>query len=264
MKVTDFKLKKQKGEKIAILTCYDYPSARIVAKTNLDAVLVGDTLAMAVHGHKDTTTATMDMMALHTHAVARGLTHQLLISDLPFLSYRQSIPQTVVEVQRLIQAGAHAVKLEGGDDHCCETIHHLVTSGVPVVGHIGLTPQSVHQLGGYKVQGKEKDKAELLIHQGKALEKAGCCALVIECIPQALAQVITRHLTIPTIGIGAGQYTDGQVLVWHDMLGFEQELQPRFVKRFAEAEQFLFEAIERYVDEVQTQRFPTEAQAYCV
>lgn len=262
MKVTDFKRKKSSGEKIAILTCYDYPSAQIVAKSHIDAVLVGDSVAMAVHGHKDTTNATMEMMVLHTEAVARGLTQQLLIADLPFLSYRVSLAKTVENVQRLIRAGAQAVKLEGGDKDCCQTIAHLVASGVPVCGHIGLTPQSIHQLGGFKVQGREQEKADILRAQAQDLQEAGCSALFIECVPQALAQAISLELEIPTIGIGAGAYTDGQVLVWHDALGLQSDFTPKFLKRFAEVESLLIQAVDKYAKEVKQALFPTNEYAF--
>lgn len=262
MNITDLKRKKQKGEKIAVLTCYDYPSACIIAKSHIDAVLVGDSVAMTVHGHKDTSTATMDMMVLHTKAVAKGITHQLLIADLPFLSYRHSIAKTVEHVQALMQAGAQAIKMEGGDKYCCKTISHLVQSGISVFGHIGLTPQSIHQLGGFKVQGREKQKALSLIEEAKALEEAGCAALVLECVPQNLAKTITEALTIPTIGIGAGRFTDGQILVWHDVLGLQMDFNPRFLKRFAEAEPLFLEAIENYVVSVQKLSFPSDEHAF--
>lgn len=262
MRTTDLKRKKHSGEKIAVITCYDYPSAAIVAKSHMDAVLVGDSVAMAVHGHKNTTGATMEMMVLHTEAVARGLTSQLLIADLPFLAHRQSRAKTVDNVRRLVGAGAEVVKIEGGDEDCCRTISCLVTAGVPVIGHIGLTPQSIHQLGGFKVQGKGKAQASALVSQAKALEAAGCVALVIECVPQNLARQITEALAIPTIGIGAGRFTDGQVLVWHDLLGLQTDFNPRFLKRFANAECLFLQAIESYASEVHEKLFPTDEQAF--
>lgn len=262
MKIQDFKRKKNDLRKISMLTCYDYPSACLIAESHIDCVLVGDSVAMAVHGHESTITATMDMMVLHTMAVKRGLTHQFLISDLPFLCHRVSLADTVQNVRQLIQAGAQAVKIEGADTIVCQTIQHLVASGVPVVGHIGLTPQSIHQLGGYKVQGKSEDQAAKLLQEAKALEAAGCFALVIECVPSALAKTITKTLTIPTIGIGAGSETDGQVLVWHDMLGLHSEVNPRFVKRFAEGKDTFLSAINTYALEVQESHFPTVQHAF--
>ncbi len=256
MKLHDFKRIKANQQKISMLTCYDYPSACIVADSNIDCVLVGDSVAMAVHGHTSTIMATMDMMVLHTSAVARGLKTQFLISDLPFLSYRSSLSETIAHVRQLLQAGAHAIKLEGGDDDICHTIAHLVASGVPVMGHIGLTPQSVLQLGGYKVQGRAQEQAAQLHQQARNLEAAGCFAVVIECVPADLAETITASLNIPTIGIGAGVKTDGQVLVWHDMLGLQSDFHFRFVKRFAEGKELLLTAINHYVDAVSQKEFP--------
>ena len=262
MNKLDFKSKKDRAEKISMLTCYDYPSACILAQSTIDCVLVGDSVAMVVHGHDTTITATMDMMVMHTRAVARGLTTQFLISDLPFLSYRMSQSHTLQCVQQLLQAGAHAVKLEGADVDACQTIQHLVTSGVPVMGHIGLTPQCVHQLGGYRVQGREHEQALLLIQQAQRLEEAGCFALVVECIPATLAKTLTTALSIPVIGIGAGADTDGQVLVWHDLLGLQTLLKPRFVKRFADGNALILEAIQAYIDDVQHVRFPALEHVY--
>ncbi len=262
MKIHDFKRKKAQQKKISMLTCYDYPSARIVAESDIDCVLVGDSVAMAVHGYESTVMATLDMMVMHTSAVARGLSGQFLVSDLPFLCHRQSLAQTVDNVKQLIRAGAHAIKIEGGDADVCSTIAHLVTAGVPIVGHIGLTPQSVLQLGGYKVQGKEHEQASLLIQQAQQLEAAGCCALVLECVPSSLAKTITENLVIPTIGIGAGAETDGQVLVWHDMLGLQNDFRPRFVKQFAQGKDVFLTAINLYAEHVQQAHFPTVDHAF--
>ncbi|MFJ1269432.1 3-methyl-2-oxobutanoate hydroxymethyltransferase [Legionella lytica] len=262
MKIHDFKRKKQEQLKIAMLTCYDYPSACTIAESDIDCVLVGDSVAMAVHGHETTITATMDMMALHTEAVARGLKHQFLITDLPFLSHKMSLAQTVENVTRLLRAGAHAVKIEGGDADTCKTINHLVTAGVPVIGHIGLTPQSVHQLGGFKVQGKSQEQADILLQQALELEQAGCFALVIECVPQQVAKHISDALSIPTIGIGAGADTDGQVLVWHDMLGLQTSHKFKFVKRYAQGKDLLLEAINAYAAQVHQVSFPTPEYAF--
>lgn len=262
MKITDFLLKKQRAEKITMLTCYDYPSARIIAESHLDCVLVGDSVAMAVHGHATTITATMDMMVLHTEAVARGLNQQLLISDLPFLGHRESRAMTVANVKRLLQAGAQAIKIEGGDADTCDTINYLMTAGVPVIGHIGLMPQSVHQLGGFKVQGKTDSQADKLLQQALSLEQAGCAALVVECIPLSLADRITQALTIPVIGIGAGHLTDGQVLVWHDMLGLQDDFRPKFLKQFAAGKPLMLNAINDYVKQVQDCCFPALEHAF--
>lgn len=262
MKLHDFKRKKEQQTKISMLTCYDYPSARTIAESNIDCVLVGDSVAMVVHGHDSTIMATMEMMLLHTAAVSRGLSGQFLISDLPFLCHRISQADTVNNVKQLLQAGAHAVKIEGGDADVCQTIAHLVTAGVPVMGHIGLTPQSVLQLGGYRIQGKEQEQAAQLVQQARELEAAGCFALVIECVPAQLAKTITNALSIPTIGIGAGIETDGQVLVWHDMLGLQTEFKPRFVKRFADGKDLLLAGINAYTNDVHNAHFPTLDHAF--
>lgn len=262
MNIHDFKRKKEQHTKISMLTCYDYPSACTIAASNVDCVLVGDSVAMAVHGHESTIMATMEMMALHTAAVARGLKRQFLISDLPFLCHRLSHTDTIQNVKQLLQAGAHAVKIEGADADVCQTISSLVTAGIPVMGHIGLTPQSIHQLGGYKIQGKDQEQADHLLQQAQRLEAAGCFALVIECVPQQLAQLITTTLAIPTIGIGAGAETDGQVLVWHDMLGLQTSFKPKFLKQFAAGHDTFLAAINAYVDQVQQVHFPAIEHAY--
>lgn len=262
MKIHDFKIKKQEHKKISMLTCYDYPSACIIAESNIDCVLVGDSVAMAVHGHDTTIMATIDMMELHTQAVARGLNKQFLVADLPFLSHKVSQAHTIECVKRLLQAGAHAVKIEGGDEDTLKTITYLVNSGVPVMGHIGLTPQSIHQLGGFKVQGKNQEQADRLHQQAFELEQSGCFALVIECVPQNLAKTITHSLDIPTIGIGAGSDTDGQVLVWHDMLGLQTSFNPKFVKKYAHAKDIFLEALNAYAQQVQQVNFPTADHAF--
>lgn len=262
MKIHDFKRKKEEQQKIVMITCYDYPSACIVAESNVDCVLVGDSVAMAVHGHNTTIMATIEMMVLHTQAVARGITQQFLISDLPFLSHKTSLAQTIEHVKSLLRAGAHAVKIEGADEETCRTISYLVNAGVPVMGHIGLTPQSVHQLGGYKVQGKSPEQAETLMKQASRLEAAGCFALVIECVPQLLAQTITKSLNIPTIGIGAGSATDGQVLVWHDILGLQTEFNPKFVKKYIQGKEMILNALNAYAQQVQQVSFPAEEHAF--
>lgn len=262
MKVHDFKRKKQEGSKICMLTCYDYPSARIIADSQVDCILVGDSVAMVVHGYDNTLMATMDMMVLHTQAVARGAPNHFIVSDIPFLCHKISLAQTVENVKRLMQAGAHAIKIEGADPNTCETITHLVQAGVPIIGHLGLTPQSIHQLGGYRVQGKTKNQEAALMQQAQHLEQAGCSALVLECIPQLLAQTITQSLNIPTIGIGAGVHTDGQVLVWHDLLGLQSDINPRYVKIFAQGQDAFLKAINAYAQQVHKASFPTAEHAF--
>jgi len=262
MKIHDFKRKKNEHEKITMLTCYDYPSACTIAKSNIDCVLMGDSVAMVMHGHESTIMADMEMMIMHTSAVARGLKTQFLVSDLPFLCHRSGISETIANVKKLMQAGAHAIKIEGADDDTLQTINYLVKSGIPVMGHIGLTPQSIHQLGGYKVQGKSEQASIKLIEDAMRLEDAGCFAIVIECVPSILAKRITNSISIATIGIGAGSDTDGQVLVWHDMLGFNPEFKPRFIKQYAKGQELLLSAINSYVDQVQLIHFPTQEHAF--
>lgn len=263
IKITDLKRKKQQQEKITVITCYDYSAARIAAAcTGLHCVLVGDSVAMVVHGFANTVMATMEMMVLHTEAVARGIREQLIIADLPFLAHRASQAETIANVRRLLHAGAHAIKIEGGDAHTCATIAHLTISGVPVIGHIGLTPQSILQLGSYKVQGKKKEQADQLLQQAQDLAAAGCAALVLECVPEQLAKTITDSLSIPTIGIGAGVHTDGQVLVWHDLLGLQDEVTPKFAKQFTAGKQELLSAVQTYINQVQQRQFPTPAHSF--
>lgn len=262
MDIFDFQKKKQRQEKIAMITCYDYPSACIVSESLIDTVLVGDSVAMAVHGHPTTLAATLEMMVLHTAAVARGLKKQFLVCDLPFLEQRLPRARRLDAVRKLLQAGAQALKIEGGDEENCKIIAQLVQAGIPVMGHIGLTPQFVHQFGGYKVQGRTEEAAKNLEKQALTLENAGCFALVLECIPQNLAAQITAGLTIPTIGIGAGPHTDGQILVWHDLLGLQTAFKPKFLKQFAHSKTLFLEALDAYASEVQKVSFPTPEYSY--
>jgi 3-methyl-2-oxobutanoate hydroxymethyltransferase len=260
--IHDFKKRKQAQQKICFLTCYDYPSARILADSHVDCVLIGDSVAMVVHGHPNTMMATMEMMVLHTQAVARGLTHQWIVSDLPFLCHRSSIEDTIKNVRQLLQAGAQAIKIEGGDDDTCRTIRHLVNAGIPTMGHIGLTPQTALHLGGYKIQGVTQEAQNRLLSEAKALEASGCHALVLECIPGTLAKTITETLNIPTIGIGAGVHTNGQVLVWHDMLALQNELKPRFVKPFLSGSDLILQAINEYAQAVHQAEFPQQEHTF--
>ena len=259
--VCDFQKKKTAGEKIAMVTCYDYTSAAILNKTGIDCLLVGDSLAMTMHGFRDTISATVEMMAMHTAAVARGAKDKFIISDLPFLSYRSSLSKNMAAVRALMQAGAHAVKLEGASGNA-EFIAHLVHSGVPVMGHLGLTPQFVHQLGGYKVQGKTEEAARRILEEALVLEKAGCFALVLECVPAAVAEKISKKLKIPAIGIGAGAATDGQVLVFQDLLGLNTDFKPKFVKRFLDGAALLTQAVEDYARAVKTEEFPAHEHSF--
>lgn len=263
MNIHDFQRKKNAEQKITLLTCYDYLSAQIIENTTIDAVLVGDSVAMVVHGYPSTTHATLEMMATHTAAVARGIKTKFIIADLPFMSYRRSLSATCTAVTKLIQAGAHAVKLEGADGNIA-TIQHLVASGVPVIGHIGLTPQSVNMLGGHKIQGKDASAASHLISNALALEQAGCFALVIECVPWPLAEEISQQLTIPTIGIGAGPHVSGQILVLTDLLGLQHDFKPKFLKTYINTHALWQDAINSYAAEVSNAKYPRiDEHSYC-
>ncbi|MBC7691497.1 MAG: 3-methyl-2-oxobutanoate hydroxymethyltransferase [Methylotenera sp.] len=247
--------------KISMLTCYDSSFAKIVNESSIDCILVGDSSAMVMHGHSSTVHATTKMIATHVSAVARGAPDKFIIGDLPFLSIRKDLKSSVEACKKLIQAGAHAVKMEGIQGNA-ELVHHLVHSGVPVMGHLGLTPQFVHQLGGMKVQGKSIEAAEQILRDARAFEQAGAFALVLECVPSDVARKITAALTIPTIGIGAGPDTDGQVLVLHDLLGFDPTFKPKFLRRYLNGHELMLSAFERFHTDVQSGTFPTPEESY--
>ena len=251
-----FRLKKSKGEIITMLTAYDYATAQAVDQAGIDAILVGDSLGMVGLGYENTLPVTMDDMLHHCKAVARGAKTALLIGDMPFMSYQVSVEEAVRNAGRFLQEGGmDAVKLEGGRDRA-EAVRAIVGSGIPVQGHLGLTPQSVHQLGGYSPQAKTVASATRLIEDAEILEQAGCFSLVLESIPARLGQLVSKQLAIPTIGIGAGPNCDGQVLVIHDILGLFDRFTPRFVKRYAELHAQMGAAIAEYRDEVQAGSFP--------
>ena len=260
-KITDLKTTKRMKNKITMVTCYDFWCAKIIAQTQIDMILVGDSLAMVMHGYSTTVPATVDLMALHVQAVAKGAPNKLIVGDLPFLSYRKSQRETILAVEKLMQNGCHAIKLEGvlGNE---KTIKHITQSGVAVIGHIGLTPQFIHQLGGHKVQGHQDEKANALLTEAKLLEEAGCCALVLECVPTLLAERITLELAIPTIGIGAGQKVDGQVLVLQDLLGMDPGFKPKFLKKYLNGFELLSGAINQYHEEVKSGSYPDSEHAY--
>ncbi|SDB91116.1 3-methyl-2-oxobutanoate hydroxymethyltransferase [Shouchella lonarensis] len=252
---------KKEGVPIAMLTAYDAPSARLAERAGVDMILVGDSLGMVVLGYNSTVPVTVDDIVLHTKAVKRGAPSTFVVADLPFFSYHTSFSETATHVRRLIQeAGADAVKLEGGYERV-ETVRQLVQAGVPVVGHVGLTPQSVGVLGGYRVQGKEEDDARRIVEEAKALEQAGILALVVECVPQQLGQLLSQTLTIPVIGIGAGE-TDGQVLVYHDVIGYESAHIPKFVKQYANVSEVIEAGLQSYVDDVKVRKFPEKTHMY--
>lgn len=258
MKVPEFRDKKGK-EKLTMITCYEAWAAQIVENTSVDAILVGDSLAMVMFGDDSTLKATVELMARHTAAVAKFAPSKLIVGDLPFLSYRLDLKSNVLAAGQLMQAGAHAVKLEGARGNL-ELIRHLVDSGIPVMGHLGLTPQSVNQLGGYKVQGRRSDEGERILNDALDLEKAGCFSIVFECVPKNLATDITRQLHIPSIGIGAGNETDGQVLVWHDLLGFQTNFKPKFVRHYLNGAELVQKAVESYSQDVKKGSFPAAAE----
>lgn len=261
MNIFDFTKLKQQGEKITMVTCYDFTSAKLLAQTSVDCLLVGDSVAMVMHGHKDTLAATIEMIAFHTKAVSRGCGDKFITADLPFLSYRKSMSENVTAAQILMQAGANAVKLENAAGNL-ELIRHLTESGIPVMGHLGLTMQLMHTLGGLKVQGKSEQAALRMKQDALQLQEAGCFSLVLECIPSALATDITQSLAIPTIGIGAGPNTDGQVLVYQDLLGLNIDFMPKFVKTFSDGHTQVKQGIEAYVTAVKTRGFPCDEHCY--
>lgn len=259
--VHDFARFKADGRMISMVTAYDAWSARIVARSNVDAILVGDSVAMVVHGHATTLSASVDLLAVHTRAVARAAGDKFLIADLPFLSYRKGLHAAMNAVESLVTSGAHAVKLEGVDGHE-DVVRHIVGSGVPVMGHIGLMPQHVHEAGGYRVQGRTDTAAEALLRQARTLEELGCFAIVIECVPSPLAAHITAEVKVATIGIGAGGGTDGQILVLHDLLGISAGPSPRFVRRYLDGECLLTNALNAYAADVQERQFPGPGESY--
>ena len=258
---TDFLEAKRSRKRITVLTCYDFWSARLLAETPVDCLLVGDSAAMVMHGHTTTIPATVEMMAAHVEAVRRGAPGKFLTADMPFLSARTGAGDAVRAAGTLLRAGAQAVKVEGVVGHN-DVIQHLVESGIPVMGHLGLTPQSVHRLGGYRVQGKTNEQAEAVERQARELEEAGCFAIVLECIPMGLSARVTSELTIPTIGIGAGIDCDGQVLVLQDMLGLSSMAKPRFVREYLDGERLIRDAVNRYCRDVEKGEFPSETESY--
>jgi len=260
--ITDLKAMKRRGEKIAMITAYDYPSARLVEQAGVPLILVGDSLGMVVLGYDSTIPVTMEEMLHHVKAVVRGTRHAHVVADMPFMSYQTGPADALRNAGRLLkEGGAQSVKLEGGA-HVAETVRALVRAGIPVMGHLGLTPQSINQLGGYKVQGKTPAAAVRLLNDAAALQEAGAYAIVLETIPVNIAGIISRKLDIPTIGIGAGPETDGQVQVWHDLLGLFTDFVPKHAKRYANLGETIVEAVRQYADEVKSGAFPTEKESF--
>lgn len=250
--------KKERGEIITMLTAYDYPTAIAADKAGVDAILVGDSLAMVVLGYENTLSVTMEDMLHHSRAVARGAKSALLVGDMPFMSYQVSVEEAVRNAGRFLQQGGmDVIKLEGGRERA-DAIRAIVNAGIPVMGHLGLTPQSVNQLGGFRAQGKTASTAKRLIEDALILEDAGCFAIVLESVPARLAELISKKLAIPTIGIGAGAGCDGQVLVAHDVLGLFDRFTPKFVKQYANLQKEMQRAFSDYIEDVETKRFPAQ------
>ena len=255
--ILDIGQMKQQGEKVTVLTAYDYPFARLMDAAGIDMILVGDSVGSVVSGYDNTLPVTLEEMIYHSRAVVRGSEQALVITDMPFMSYQVDIRDARLNAGRLLkEGGVQAVKLEGGE-HMAETIRAIVDIDIPVVGHIGLTPQSIHRMGGFKVQGRQEEQARQIIADARAVEDAGAFCVVLEGIPRDLAREVTQTLSIPTIGIGAGSDCDGQVLVIHDILGLCDKYSPKFVKRFADVSDTISQGISDYIQEVKAGEFPT-------
>lgn len=261
MNVLDFQKMKKKKKLISMITCYDYWTASIINKTNIDCLLVGDSLAMVMYGESSTIPADTELMALHTRAVRKGAPEKFIITDMPFLSHRKGLLSAMESVEIIMKSGANAVKIEGIDGHE-DVIKHIIESGIPVMGHIGLTPQSHNQLGGFKVQNKTEDSVNQLIDQGKRLEKAGCFSIVAECIPTDAAQKLSESIKIPVIGIGAGNSTDGQVLVLQDLMGVNTGYVPKFVRKYMDSEKLISDALNEFDKNVKDRSFPAKKESY--
>lgn len=262
--VLTFKQAKEKGEKLSMLTAYDYSTAKLIDEAGVNAILIGDSLGNVILGYEDTISVTMEDMIHHCAAVARGAKNALIVCDMPFMSYQTSVYDAVVNAGRLMKEGrAQAVKLEGGKE-VCPQVKAIVDAGIPVCGHLGLTPQSINAFGGFKVQAKTEAAAKKLIEDAKALEEAGVFAIVLECVPAKIAELVTEKVSVPTIGIGAGNVCDGQVLVYQDMLGMFSDFTPKFVKRFADIGTVMKDAFAAYDREVKAGTFPEEKHEYTI
>ncbi|MFZ4514868.1 MAG: 3-methyl-2-oxobutanoate hydroxymethyltransferase [Acidimicrobiia bacterium] len=259
--VPDVRARKNSGQPLTMITAYDAPSARAVDAAGADLILVGDSVAMVVLGYDDTLAVTIDDMAHHTAAVARTKPNALIVGDMPWMSYHVAVEDAVRNAATLVRAGAQAVKLEGGIKRI-PAVRAILDAEIPVMGHIGLTPQSVHAFGGYKVQGKQLDAAKAIVDDAVALADAGCFAIVLECVPDGVARMVTDAVPVPTIGIGAGRHVDGQVLVFHDLLGWTDRVPPRFVRAYAELGAVVTDALTRFVADVGAGTFPTSAETY--
>lgn len=262
--ILDLQAKKERGEPITMLTAYDYPTALLVDRAGIDVILVGDSLAMVVLGHDNTLAVTMDEMIHHCKAVSKGARSPFLVGDMPFMSYQISKTDAVANAGRFLkEGGMDAVKLEGGQE-VVSTVKAIIEAGIPVMGHIGLTPQSISKLGGYRVQGRDIEAAHKLLADAAALEEAGCFSIVLEAIPDRLAKLITGRASIPTIGIGAGPNCDGQVLVIHDLIGLFDRFTPKFVKKYTNINARILKALQEFREEVKSGAFPTAEHSYSI
>lgn len=259
--ILDLKKFKESGNKISMVTCYDYSFAKAVNSSDVEMILVGDSVAMVMHGFDSTIHATTEMMCTHIAAVKRGAPDKFIVGDMPFLTFRKGVEHSLEVAGKLMQAGSNCIKLEGAIG-ILDVVENLVESGIPVMGHLGLTPQSVHQLGGHKVQGRSVDAQEQIIQDAINLEKAGCCSIVLECVPQNVAKLISEKLSIPTIGIGAGKYCDGQVLVLQDMLGLTTDFSPRFVRKFEGFYDQTVKALDLFNFSIKETSFPNEKESF--
>ena len=257
----DFLRAKAEGRKLSMVTCYDYTFARLLSGTAIEGILVGDSAAMVMHGHASTLSASVELMRLHTEAVARGAAGKFIVADMPFLSFRKGPAVALDSASVLMSAGAHAVKLEGVDGHE-DVIQRMVQSGIPVMGHLGLQPQSVHAYGGFRVQGRGNHSARDIARQATALQELGAFAVVLECVPADLAQEITNTLRIPSIGIGAGAGCDGQILVLQDLLGMNTDFRPKFARPFLDGARCVLDALARYDEAVKAGTFPAKGESY--
>ncbi len=261
MNILDFKTRKTTGDKISMVTCYDFWSAQVLNQTDVDCLLVGDSLSMVMHGHDSTVYADVELMALHVKAVSKGAPDKFVVGDMPFLATRKGLTPTMDAVAELMQSGANSVKIEGERGQT-DLIAHIVDSGVPVMGHLGLTPQSVEAFGGHKIQGRNEGAAGAIMESAKRLEDAGAFAVVLECVPSELGRIVSEQLSIPTIGIGAGASTDGQVLVLQDMLGMNPDFKPKFLRHYADGRGMIADAVNRFHEDTRSGEFPSKEEAY--
>ena len=252
---------KKEGRKITMLTCYDFWSAKILNNTPVDILLVGDSAGMVMHGQSDTLPVSTEILAEHVRWVRRGAPGKFIVADMPFLSFRYSLDESLKSVHQLMAAGANAVKIEGVRGHE-NLVRHIVQSGVPVMGHLGLTPQSIHQFGGFKVQGRSNDQQKQILEDAQLLQDCGCFSVVLECVPAALAGEISASLEVPTIGIGAGVACDGQVLVLQDFLGLNKDFKPRFVRTYMDGAALVEKAVQAFCQDVQEKKFPASEESY--